>query len=230
MRCFWGKNPVGYHLTSNLLHALNAALVFLLLRRLTAGTPNGHLAAAAGALIFAVHPLLVEPVAEVSSREDPLAVFYPVSAWVRPESGRGPSPGSGRPPVCLLAVLLACGAKELGVVAPVLILLCGLMFRGEESLRRWLGLSAGAFVVAAGFLVARFPCNAAGRKFFSTSRIIWGGLSGHDGGDSAAHLGVLFSAARFFWPTALSAEAMWRKTSRPFPRSGDMARWAWVFC
>src|SRR5919106_1284901 len=35
----WGMNPVGYHLTSVLLHALNAALVFAVARRLVRSAP-----------------------------------------------------------------------------------------------------------------------------------------------------------------------------------------------
>ena len=72
---FSGKAPFGYHLCSNLLHAINVALLFVLLRRLmpveVAGLTNtealkAQLAAAAVTLVFALHPIAVEPVASVS--------------------------------------------------------------------------------------------------------------------------------------------------------------------
>src|SRR5207302_693630 len=64
----WGMNPRGYHLTSVLLHALDAALVFLVARRLLRDAPVG--AAAAAALVFGLHPLRVESVAWVTERRD----------------------------------------------------------------------------------------------------------------------------------------------------------------
>ncbi|MEI6339608.1 MAG: hypothetical protein WCQ57_13655, partial [Verrucomicrobiota bacterium] len=77
----WGRNPFGYHLTSNLVHALNAALLFLLILRLAEAGGIGRSGlfpwiAAAGALLFAWHPVNVEAVAEVSCREDLLATFF----------------------------------------------------------------------------------------------------------------------------------------------------------
>jgi hypothetical protein len=77
----WGMNPAGYHLTSVLLHAANAVLVYLLVRTLLrrAGADPAGLgqAAVVGALVFAIHPLRVESVAWVTERRDVLCgVFY----------------------------------------------------------------------------------------------------------------------------------------------------------
>ncbi len=68
----FGLEPWGHHLTSVLLHALNAALVFALLQQLT-GAPVRSLFVAA---LFAVHPLRVESVAWVAERKDVLSVFF----------------------------------------------------------------------------------------------------------------------------------------------------------
>src|SRR3989440_3497630 len=84
----WGMNPVGYHLTSLLLHAANAVVFFFVVRRLlTRALPSpaerGHaLAVSAGvaALVFAIHPLRVESVAWVTERRDVLSgLFYLVA-------------------------------------------------------------------------------------------------------------------------------------------------------
>src|SRR5256885_1163934 len=87
----WGMNPVGYHLTSLLLHAANAVVFFFVVRRILAlalpsPAERGHaLAVSAGvaALVFAIHPLRVESVAWVTERRDVLsALFYLVAILV----------------------------------------------------------------------------------------------------------------------------------------------------
>jgi tetratricopeptide (TPR) repeat protein len=67
----YGLRPWGHHLTSVLFHAMNAALVFVLLRQLSGASWRSFLAA----VIFAVHPLHVESVAWVSERKDVLSGF-----------------------------------------------------------------------------------------------------------------------------------------------------------
>src|SRR5712691_6721859 len=100
----WGMNPVGYHLTSLLLHTANAVVFFFVVHRiLTQALPTrserGHaLAVAAGfaALGFAIHPLRVESVAWVTERRDVLSGLFYLSAILiylraceREERGRG---------------------------------------------------------------------------------------------------------------------------------------------
>ncbi len=87
----WGMNPKGHHLTNILLHSFNAVSFFLVCMALfdaargrrddkpsfLAPLANPIIAGAAvGALLFAVHPLRVEPVAWVSGRKDLLCAFF----------------------------------------------------------------------------------------------------------------------------------------------------------
>ncbi len=68
----FGTDPAGPHLTNVILHAVNAVLLFLLLRQLTgACCPSAFVAA-----VFAVHPLRVESVAWVSERKDVLSGLF----------------------------------------------------------------------------------------------------------------------------------------------------------
>jgi Tfp pilus assembly protein PilF len=81
----WGMNPGGYHFTSLLVHAANAALFYFLSLRLLSlgiGTSNIFpnlpiwLAASFSALFFSLHPLQVEAVAWTLGREIAIAGFF----------------------------------------------------------------------------------------------------------------------------------------------------------
>ncbi len=164
----WGKNPLGYRLTSVLLHALNAALLFLFLTialrpRTTpvaaASSPSVFplFAAVFGALLFALHPLVVEAVAEPSNRED-LLVLLPMLLGLLAVAA------PIRSPWVLNAVLLLCSfsavlAKESGIAVPMVFAVaawwCG-------SFRRLLPGLVGGLVAATGFLVASYLWRPAG--------------------------------------------------------------------
>ena len=88
----FGRNPLGYHLTSLALHALNTCLVFLLLRRIlclayaeddrTETAKWVPVYAGAGTLLWAIHPLRVETVAWASAFLHCQALFFLlVSVW-----------------------------------------------------------------------------------------------------------------------------------------------------
>jgi len=85
-------NPFGYHLANLLLHCSNAVLVFVVIRRLLlAGNPDVReaqareylsIAAGLGALLWAIHPLRVEPVAWATGLPYDLALFFMLVSFV----------------------------------------------------------------------------------------------------------------------------------------------------
>ena len=72
----FGLNPAAHHFVNVLFHAVNAALLFVLLLRLTGALwPAAFVAA-----LFAWHPLHVESVAWISERKDVLSTFFALLA------------------------------------------------------------------------------------------------------------------------------------------------------
>lgn len=68
----FGVNPVGHHYVNVFLHAIDAALLFLLLQSATGFTWRSLLVAA----LFALHPVNVESVAWVSERKNVLSMMF----------------------------------------------------------------------------------------------------------------------------------------------------------
>ncbi len=120
----WGLNPLGHHLTNNILHALNTFVVVLLAVGLiefgnrTRGVPpqsGSHdspftihdlrfslVAATITGLLFGLHPLHVESVAWISERKDLLcALFFlsSISCYLNHVRTREGGPPSGVRPI-----------------------------------------------------------------------------------------------------------------------------------
>ncbi|MBF0458727.1 MAG: tetratricopeptide repeat protein [Nitrospirae bacterium] len=68
----YGLRPMGHHMTSVFIHAINAVILFLLLMLMT----GKYGQSAAAAAVFAVHPFAVESVAWVSERKNVLSTFF----------------------------------------------------------------------------------------------------------------------------------------------------------
>jgi tetratricopeptide (TPR) repeat protein len=195
----WGGGPFGYHLGNVLLHALNAALAFLLFDRLMAVNgaeePRSRRAAAAfAALVFSLHPLRVESVTWASERGDVLCGTFALGtalAWIDGKPGRAlvlhalglASKGSN---IALPVALAGLGALDiLGPAAP----------RGRRA-APWLG--AMLVLSAADGLLNLSLQRGAGatldpRAFGPFERL------------AIAASGFAHGAAKTLWPSSLQA-------------------------
>ncbi|MBN1478189.1 tetratricopeptide repeat protein [Candidatus Sumerlaeota bacterium] len=200
----FGTAPWGYHLMNVLWHAAACIALYALLRSLVGGVVG----AAVGACLFAVHPLVSEPVNAVSFREDLIAALFVAAAValaVRALRGEGLGIpmvlGSG------LASLLACLAKETGLVAPLIIALWWVL-GGRRDVRcgagRMLALAMVQFGVMLLYWFLRFRLMVPEQ---SVTVPPWG--------DSAA--AAVWNFPRIFfhglwltlWPQGLSADREW---------------------
>lgn len=131
---YGGLNPSGFHLTNNLLHAINSALVMLLAWR-TYRLAISHadekrdslkclVAAFCAGLLFAVHPQHVESVAWVAERKDVLCMLFTLLAmlaWISYATS-GESLRQRYHGLSLLCFVLAAMAKPMAVTLPVVLL------------------------------------------------------------------------------------------------------------
>ncbi|MGH7374963.1 MAG: hypothetical protein ACREJY_12125, partial [Candidatus Rokuibacteriota bacterium] len=124
-----GMDPWGYHLGNLILHTANAALLFLVARRLLAAATVSHAPSIAGgaavaALLWALHPLRVESVAWVTERRDVLCGFFyllAVLAYLRGVTPERTLAGGWLAASCA-AFAAALGSKAIAMTLPVTLL------------------------------------------------------------------------------------------------------------
>jgi tetratricopeptide (TPR) repeat protein len=161
----WGDDPFGYHLINVLLHAANALLLWLLLRRLDIA---GAWFAAA---VFALHPVHVESVAWVTERKNVMSLFFSLAsllAWLRFTEPRGGSAWRFYA-ASMIFYVLALSSKATACTLPAAQLLV-LWLRGQPIDRRRIAQVAPffAFGVAMGLVITyweRFHIGTISERF-----------------------------------------------------------------
>ncbi|MFH0945291.1 MAG: hypothetical protein V2A76_08855 [Planctomycetota bacterium] len=145
---WYGLAPRGHHLTSVLIHALNAALACLLFLLIGLRIPSlrnrALLGAGISALLYAVHPQRVESVAWVAERKDVLCqlfslvtlIFYLLAA----DKGRQRWTWLS---ASLLAFALALLSKPMAVTLPVVMLILDVYPLGRIEVTPALRLRTG---------------------------------------------------------------------------------------
>jgi hypothetical protein len=142
-RALFGGSAAGAHAVNVALHALVSVLAWFALRRVATHYGTALLAA----LLFAVHPVHVEAVANLVGRAELLAAAFVLGAWLchrrSPEAST-----SGRALVWDLGAAMSYGlavlSKETAVVAPLVFLADDLGRAGSRNRARAWALLAGA--------------------------------------------------------------------------------------
>jgi tetratricopeptide (TPR) repeat protein len=206
-----GKNPFGYHLGSNLLHATNVALLYLLIARLSSfeATQSDRnclkrlqFSAIAAALFFALHPLAVESVSEVSYSSSLLVTCFSFLALLAASAFK---PRDVRSEwiygACGVAsAFAAVASKESGITAALIIVAYRFLFRQKEDTKPWFWFISATMAVTAAFLAARFLLAPPARDVYhylggSLSNVFW-----------IQPRVWVFMMGQIAWPTHLSAD------------------------
>ncbi len=150
----YGSNPWGHHLTSVLIHAANVALLFMVLRSLTAALGPSLFAA----LLFGLHPLRVESVAWIAERKDVLStMFWLLTVWSYAAYVKSRKPVNYW--LMLACFVLGLMSKPMVVTLPFALLLLDywpLARMGRERLGRLVWEKMPLFVLAAAGSVVTF--------------------------------------------------------------------------
>lgn len=140
-----GADPAGFRVVNILIHALNATLVWWLLRDrgLRAGLTTTHATRAAllAALIFALHPVQTEAVTYITGRSSSLSACFcllSIYCWVRSEQS------TAWLAACCACFAAAIASKETALVLPLALLL----FSAEQPLRATLKRLAPLLLLA----------------------------------------------------------------------------------
>jgi len=152
----FGLAPLGWHVLSVLLHVAVTALAFVFVRRLGLGT----WAAAAVALVFAVHPVHSESVAWISGSPDLLLGVALLGAAIL-AADHARVGGAWRVAAIVALGAVAMGAKEIGIMTPLVVGLTVWAVRAGDAgtrpaaVRSAVGIAAPLVAVGVVYLVAR---------------------------------------------------------------------------
>ncbi len=222
----WGLDPTGYHLTNLLLHTANALLLYglvlrLLRRRRRPDSPDRAsragggvwpaVAAALGAGLFALHPVVVEPVVWTGAREEVLMVFGALVCVHLHLSGRRLAARGGRTAgvvAChagaVLGCVIACGSSAVGAAVPLIVTAWDLLARRRPRWWRLVAADAPLWAVGAATIVLKVtePVSASAAELRT-------GLSISQRLLVAVNLYPMNLRA-VLWPDRLSTQYPWR--------------------
>jgi len=138
-----GHQPFGYHFVNVLLHAGVCLLVYYFARRWT----DDQVVASLASVLFAIHPVHVEAVANVVGRAELLATLFLLAGLLALHPRRTP-PTIGQAAGASLLFLLAVLSKETGICYPAVAALLWLLTSADARPRGrgWLLPVAGLLV------------------------------------------------------------------------------------
>ena len=115
---FFGSDPAGYHIVNVLLHALNAVLLFWVLKRATGYNWRSFMVAA----LFALHPMNVEPVVWIAELKTVLSMLF-FLLTLEAYRWYARAPGLSRYALVFVFCGMAMGAKPQAITLPCVLLL-----------------------------------------------------------------------------------------------------------
>ena len=148
---FWHLNPLGYHLTNILLHAINSILVFIFAFQVF----KNRTPALISAVFFSSYPLFSEVVNAVGFREDLLAFMFLTLAFIcylKANQQRYILYYL----ISLFCYFLALFSKEMAITLPIVIVLYDVIFKGYLYMKSKYLYYLGYLLVATFYILNRF--------------------------------------------------------------------------
>ncbi len=128
----WKENPIGYHLSSVVLHMLNVILIYYLLSKLTSRTHISFYVA----LFWGLHPVNTAAVSLIHSKADLLVTFFSLGSFIVSflyvQHNRKTMAAWCLPILAGILYLLALLSKETALICP-LVLVIILLSREKKS-------------------------------------------------------------------------------------------------
>ena len=203
----FGLDGGRHHLTSLLLHAANAVLLFLVLFKMT----GAFWRSAFVAFLFAIHPLHVESVAWIAERKDVLSTLFwllTLAAWLRYLDSRTPLRYAA------VGVIYALGlmAKPMLVTLPFTLLLFDIWPLKRATLPSLWKEKLPLFAMAAASCAVTFAVQHGAGAVQSLERVTFTERAANAWVSYASYLG------KTFWPASLSI-------FYPYPDRLDLFSW-----
>jgi tetratricopeptide (TPR) repeat protein len=206
---FFKLDPSGYHIQNIFWHGLNAFLIFCLIN----GCAGDRRIAWTASLLFLVHPVNVEVVAQISHRKDSLVLVFCLISFI--SFIKASHSQQHRLPwllICLAAVVTAYFAKQNAVALPI-VFLAYLLVHVDAGVRlAKFKLPLLGVLGIAGVAVLVWYLDFNGRDIFlEKGRIALGRMNYFGPVSEAVYLRMvlkswLFAFSKFVIPTGLSLE------------------------
>ncbi len=171
----WNGHPAGFHLVNLAVHSAVSLLVFLLILPVSATLP-----ALVGGVLFAVHPVHSEAVANVVGRSELYSALFVLGACLLFLKGRGLSPSWRAARLIGIGALFALGlgSKEMAATLPALLVLMALVRTDEGRVTERVRTDLPVFLLTSALLAA----------FLGVRFLILGSVSGE--GPAPALMGL----------------------------------------
>ncbi|MDT8318482.1 MAG: tetratricopeptide repeat protein [bacterium] len=194
----FGSSPYGYHLQNILWHALSTLLLYRVFIRLS----NDRSVSFLGAIFFALHPIHVESVANISNRKDLICMSFSLLSFLSYINFMERERRAKWFVLVLATWFLALNSKEVAIILPLSFLIYEFLYLPKDN--RWLlkrpvilfvVVAAGAFLVLMYILTVYQYYGKSVVDFSKVGNILT--LGGHRG--DVTYFSVASTSARAFW-------------------------------
>jgi hypothetical protein len=185
-RAWFSTAAGGMHAENIFIHAINSALLFLVMEKST----RRMWASAMVAGLFALHPMHVESVVWIAERKDVLSMFFLLLSWLV-YAGYARRPTGVKYLLIFVFFAASLGSKAMGVTFPVLLLLWDIWPLGRRGMGRLLLEKVPLLLLSAVVCVLTIEAQRSGNSLSSLAGVSLGDRLGNAAAGYLGYLGKL---------------------------------------